>query len=407
MFLQYKNEIVNLESAAYRRLSDASNKSETDSFIKQKLKEKFGIDKSPWDKINEVLEKYKFQHRIEEPKGDMYEPSFKGGIKYKDLSDGEKVIFHLICSSYGGKGGIKGKTKLILLDEFDAHLNPMMSKMFIEIVQDILVKQFGIQVIMTTHSPSTIAYCEEVGLFWMESGKIEKIDKHSTIERLTPGILTFRAEKLLLLTNKNTIIFTEGETDILYIRSAIKKLGNAQNLFHSILKKAEFISAQGDKGKDFLQIFRNARSSKTVIGLFDFDKKGIEAFNSFNKEITYDNVKNWKNTIFSDKNIAAILIPANNQEYSDMAEFGYFPIEFLFTKKDIAAFKNDYLVQQTTEQMASKYFSQKSTINQALSFTQEDKIDFAEYIERNSESIDFSNFTELLTTLAKITIPVT
>jgi hypothetical protein len=47
-----------------------------------------------------------------------------------------------------------------------------MSNIFLEIVQDMLVKQFKIQVILATHSPSTVAYTPEENLFLMENSEI-------------------------------------------------------------------------------------------------------------------------------------------------------------------------------------------------------------------------------------------
>jgi predicted ATP-dependent endonuclease of OLD family len=107
----------------------------------------------------------------------------------------KEVIFYLICSGYNGLGSIQNKTSLLLLDELDAYLNPVMSKMFIEIVNDILVKKFKIQVIMTTHSPSTVAYTPEENLFWMENGKIDRpayIFVKNINESELKGILTLK-----------------------------------------------------------------------------------------------------------------------------------------------------------------------------------------------------------------------
>jgi AAA15 family ATPase/GTPase len=46
------------------------------------------------------------------------------------------------------------------VDEFDAHLNPSIAEKFIEVIQTYFVNK-GVQVIMTTHSPSTVAFAKE------------------------------------------------------------------------------------------------------------------------------------------------------------------------------------------------------------------------------------------------------
>jgi ABC-type uncharacterized transport system ATPase component len=347
LFLQYRNEIINLESAAYRQLLGVSDKSKTDSFIKQKLKEKFGIDKSPWDKINEILEKYKFQHKIEEPKDNMYEPSFKGGIKYRDLSDGEKVIFHLICSSYGGRGGIKGKTKLVLLDEFDAHLNPTMSKMFIDIVKDILVNEFGIQVIMTTHSPSTVAYVPEESLFWMEEGRIlegqNKKDKMWIIHKLATGFVsedsTCPFMSYLVDPTKPYYVLVEGYTDILHIKTACKKLGGDYE--KHILNKCNFINLGGTKEIYAKTFISNFGHDKRVITVLDNDKSGTDLLkdiftNAYEQDKTNTNIKQNK------KDIVGILLKSENTtDYKKQIDFGYIPIELMYPKSIIDDFSTN------------------------------------------------------------------
>ncbi|EMG01456.1 hypothetical protein LEP1GSC123_0074 [Leptospira borgpetersenii str. 200701203] len=37
--------------------------------------------------------------------------------------------------------------------------------------------KYGKQVILTTHSPSTVSYVPEENLFWMEEGRVHKEEK--------------------------------------------------------------------------------------------------------------------------------------------------------------------------------------------------------------------------------------
>ena len=47
--------------------------------------------------------------------------------------------------------------KVLLFDEIDAPLHPSMSRSLLRTIQKTLVEEHGIFVILTTHSPSTVA----------------------------------------------------------------------------------------------------------------------------------------------------------------------------------------------------------------------------------------------------------
>ena len=123
--------------------------------ISKKLVEFFGTDVAPWDMINTKFFQYGFKHKILEPQNiGKYHPKFVSNlgdeISFNDLSSGEQVIAQLVLWSYDSADERKtgNRNKLLMMDEFDAHLNPSMAKMFIEIVKSVLVGQFKMQVIM-------------------------------------------------------------------------------------------------------------------------------------------------------------------------------------------------------------------------------------------------------------------
>jgi hypothetical protein len=285
-----------------------------------------------------------------------------------------------------------------LLDEFDAHLNPQMSKMFIEIVNDILIQAFDIQVIMTTHSPSTVAYIPEENLFWMEDGKVfwiydQKKPKRDIIEALTPGILTFNQDKLLLLSNKNYIIFTEGGTDAEYIKLACEKLD-----YKSILNECDFIPADGDKGKEWLNVFNSKKSLKNIIAIFDYDKVGINAFIDFSKE-NKDKIGNDGLNHYCINKCHALLLPLNKTDYINESKYGYHPIEFLFKNTVLNDFSNTSLVNDESQNhIDSICFREvpRSTTIRKLTFNQDKKGEFCEHVKQNHIQIDFANFKPLL-----------
>lgn len=75
-----------------------------------------------------------------------------------DLSDGEKAIISLCFASLSGsKLNVK---RVLLLDEYDAVLNPSLIQMFFTVIKDFFLDK-SIMVVMATHSPATISLAPE------------------------------------------------------------------------------------------------------------------------------------------------------------------------------------------------------------------------------------------------------
>lgn len=310
----------------------------------------FKIDKAPWELINDIFKKYNFKHRINKPESDeSYNVKFLENqdgetLDFSNLSSGEKVIVQLILWSYDkGNEGIGNNTSILLLDEFDAHLNPTMSKMFIEIIDEILVKVFNIQVIMTTHSPSTVAYVPEENLFWMEDGKIlqgqNKKDKMEIIHTLATGFIQDSCPFFSYLIDpaKPYYIIVEGYTDVLHIKTACKKLGGD---YENILKKCNFINLGGTKGVYLEAFISNFAHNKQVITVLDNDKSGNDVFKLFKQSFGNDkHIKVYKKDI----KIAGVILKTSDsacyiKDYEDQIKGQYIPIELLYSKDVLKTF---------------------------------------------------------------------
>lgn len=156
---------------------------------------------APWDIVNQSLQAAGFPYDVKSPIhtkiSDNYElelldKSNRLKIKALDLSSGEKVILQVVLWLFSSsKPGVF--PKLLLLDEPDAHLHPSMTVQFLNVISDILVERYGVRVIMTTHSPSTVALAPNGSVFEMKRGVplITKLEnKADIISILTSGILT-------------------------------------------------------------------------------------------------------------------------------------------------------------------------------------------------------------------------
>ncbi len=152
-----------------------------------------------WDELNLILGELGVDYRVkgvdmlEFRRGDTYTfllQSTNGNmINLTDLSSGEKVIFSLFFAMHNAKYEL-GLPRVLLLDEPDSSLHPQMSGQLIDFLQNILVGKNGLEVIMTTHSPSTIALCPEESIYVVsKTGDfIQKANKDEALKILTVGI---------------------------------------------------------------------------------------------------------------------------------------------------------------------------------------------------------------------------
>lgn len=156
----------------------------------------------PWDFVNEILEKSHLDFRIEPPvmhDRSSYEPILKKistntDMKFKDLSSGEKVLMSFALCLCNAKDERREQSfpKLLLLDEIDAPLHPSMTLSLLRTIQEVLIDEKGISVILTTHSPSTVALAPEESLYEMnpKGPSVEKVSHSRALSILTSGVPT-------------------------------------------------------------------------------------------------------------------------------------------------------------------------------------------------------------------------
>jgi energy-coupling factor transporter ATP-binding protein EcfA2 len=139
-------------------------------------------------------------------------------IRALDLSSGEQALLQLVLWLYSsGRPGVF--PKLLLLDEPDAHLHPSMTTQFFAVISEVLVAKHGVRVIMTTHSPSTVALAPEDSVFELERGAkaVKKVvNRQDVISILTAGLVTVsRSTKFCFVEDEDDVEFYEAIRDIL------------------------------------------------------------------------------------------------------------------------------------------------------------------------------------------------
>jgi predicted ATPase len=180
----------------------------------------------PWDFVNEALASAEFGYQIVPPENKLLKDyhvtvvAAGGGapLELNDLSSGERTILRTVLWFYNTKHN-NIFPKLFLLDEPDAHLHPSMTRQFIDVLKSVLVDQYGVRVILTTHSPSTVALAPEESLFVMsrEQPRIRRpASKADAIGLLTSGlVIVSPGTRFVLVEDEDDLKFYNAIRDIL------------------------------------------------------------------------------------------------------------------------------------------------------------------------------------------------
>lgn len=311
-------------------LSETHQREEEDMLVAQER---------PFQTINRLFRQYGFDYF------DMLNPfphdgKFNGEIRFKgkggeevdynSLSSGEQAIVQFVIWSYGQD--FRGnRLNTMVLDEPDAHLHPSMCKMMVEIFSEMSAKKDvgggGIRIIITTHSPSTVAFTPEGSLFVMQREADNKrviipTTTENAVEILSDGIFTFsRAMSnftLLSSSPKQNLVFVEGKTDVKHFTRAMQVLGYNLDVeffdMHDASTLSSFISCAPAR------LF----NKKSLIALYDCDKEGEKGYNK-GRDYNIAGVKVVTSEQCEGKSFCIKILPPAGLEK-------YCPVEYLYSK---------------------------------------------------------------------------
>lgn len=194
-------------------------------------------------------------------------------IAFEDLSSGEKIIMSLITRLFTSEyyGEHLKFPELLVLDEPDATLHPEMSKLLLDVLEKTFVNQFGIKVIITTHSPSTVALAPDGSIYQLTNGAettLKRVSKDVALKILTNFLPT-----LSIGYQNQRQVFVESPTDVAYFQMLHDKIYQQGSNNYRLY----FISNAMGKGNSDL-VYKTTKSmrdagSKSVFGIVDWDKK--------------------------------------------------------------------------------------------------------------------------------------
>ena len=363
----------------------------------------------PWDVFNDILEKANFKYNAE------YQPSLNDfsstpirlldkenglNVDFANLSSGEQTIMALIFVLYNASNNGKFP-EVILFDEPDAHLHPSLTKLFLDVIKEVLVREQSVKVILTTHSPSTIALAPDESIYRMDRvlGYPVKESKDTAVQNLSSGLASVSAEngnlEIIYNIQHNTkhVLFTEGITDKIILGIAWNKLYNKKEMpfFIQDSFSANFLGTLFNLGNDKPDGIFHQFPEKILIALFDFDQTG---YSNWNRQKKFPTIieNNPKKCLVRSNNQKAYLmllpvpdqedmrnlvIKTGNETFQDKSNL---TIESLFLS--VPNFKDSYFLKETLPGGGSIYIFNGNKRN------------FAKDIEK-LESKYFENFRPL------------
>lgn len=373
----------------------------------------------PYQTINRIFRQYGFDYF------DMLNPfphdgklngeiRFQGKVgeivDYNSLSSGEQAIVQFVIWSYGQD--FRGnRLNTMVLDEPDAHLHPSMCKMMVEIFSEMSAKKEigggGIRIIITTHSPSTVAFTPEGSLFVMQrEDNNKRVIKPTTtedaVEILSDGIFTFtRAMSgftMLSECPKHNIVFVEGKTDVRHFEKAMQILGYNLDVEFFDMHDATTLS----------NFIKNAparlHNKKSLIALFDCDIEGNKGYKG--KDCQIAGAKEVTSEQCEGKSFCIKILPPKGFA-------NYCPVEFLYPKDILEKYNvltkrelKDYinLVGYTTSEemrLLNDEFENETSLR-PFKVNDDKKNAFSETVQGFTDSEAFKGFKPTLELIAAI-----
>lgn len=271
---------------------------------------------------------------------------------YSALSSGEKILVSLVVATYSSRAG--PLPRLLLLDEVDACLHPSLVRALLATCQSAFVAQ-GIDIILATHSPTTVALSPDQAIFVVKPGrrddKVAPLCKADAMAVMTEGFATLQEGQVLFqqTLSEGIHVLTEGH-NVKYLELYLQLKGISGVNF---IKGLEASSGK-DQLKQYATFLQAVPHDGDVLIVFDPDVASIPSDS---------------NKVFSFK----LQADPNNTYCKGGIEQAFPPTLFA-----------SYLNSVTT-----------STGNQYMDFDKTRKVHFMEMILQRKELGDFSAFEPL------------
>lgn len=282
------------------------------------IRDMFG--RPPWDLLNTALESVGLQYRFSAPELSLLPlvapPALRHvitGASYpvSALSSGEKTLLSVALSVYSASSR-KSYLKLpaiVLLDEPDATLHPSMIRSLLQMLKDHFVGDLGIRVIMTTHSPTTVALAPDESLFvmskWGEPRLAPAASKDAALSNLLVGVPTVSVSA-----EHRRIVVVESPNDERRYTKIATLLADRLTSERSLVFMAAGSSSLPNGSAAVIDLVGRLRANgnRSVWGLIDRDARTAQAGDG----VVYDSTRyTSENTILDPLSVGMFLLLEN------------------------------------------------------------------------------------------------
>lgn len=268
-----------------KQLRKSKERKDIEYLSDEEFKEKHG--KPPWDLLNDIFKEANLDFLINKPneyEDIPYEPiltdQLRGNVvTFGDLSSGEKILMSFALCLYYTKDSrqLVNYPKVLLFDEIDAPLHPSMTHSLLKIIQDVLVGEHKIKVILTTHSPSTVALAPDNSIYVMNKtgeNRLQKTTKDNALAILTSGVPTLSIDY-----ENRRQVFVESQYDVEFYEKIYKKVKNYLTPGISLNFISSGVGGKGncDQVEEVVTQLYEKGGNRTVYGIIDWDLKNIES----------------------------------------------------------------------------------------------------------------------------------
>lgn len=234
----------------------------------QEFIERFG-DK-PWILINKILNDTfdgKFQFNLPDESSQSYayqakllQGDSKSPVSIEHLSSGEKTLLWLALTLFNSQYydyEIVRTPKILLVDEPDALLHPKMVLKMYQVFKS-FNRNFNSIVIISTHSPTTVALAPTETVYLVEDNSIECIEKDRAIAELLDGVT-----QISLNPKNRRQVYVESQFDADVYQAVFSKIAHNSKLIDPKIS-LNFVSSGPKVPKQ--QIIDKA---KQILGIMD------------------------------------------------------------------------------------------------------------------------------------------
>lgn len=276
IFMTYQTR---LNSHRHRQWLYEMGKSTSTNFLTdEQFFERFG--EAPWDLLNRTLQLIGLPYQFVLPDNfemSWLEPTLVDGVRghavpVASLSTGEKTLLAIALGLYASEldDAAASLPRVLLLDEPDASLHPTMVDDMLRVLQDVMVDVRGVKVVMTTHSPTTVALAPEASIYVLERSETPRLHKRTRDEALKA--LTVGLPTLSVSAENRRQVFVESKFDEAIYSELFTTLRSSVDGPFSL----EFVAVGHSRGGGCAPILRlvpelRERGNDRIFGMVDRD----------------------------------------------------------------------------------------------------------------------------------------